>query len=160
MATSEALSVDSEIRIQQAIENLERRTLASIDTLLGRLVYVASTRDYNSGAYYHDGLAMQFGLSTAQAALQSCHRSLFRKLLSLPVSQLVAEVTAYLDTAAPDGQQIMASWQQFKAYQMLIPGECDSLSAELFTSNMKVSLAVLRMRILKARNSVSQAGRD
>lgn len=135
---------------QQAVDDLELRTLSRIDTLVGRLVYVASTRDYNTGAYYHDGLAMRFQTSAAQAALLQCHRSLFQACVLLPLSGLVEELTAYFNSAQEDQLQLIRSWQEFVAYRMLLPADCDRLSSGLFLSNMKLALAALHMRLLKS----------
>jgi hypothetical protein len=154
--TRGAVQLDPETCRRQALDDLELRTLSGIANLLGQLVYIASTRDYNTGAYYHDGLAVRFDLDTAQAALKSCHWSLFRTVLLLPLSKLVDELVAYFDSAGTDPLQLLTSWQGFMAYRMLIPAECDHLSAGLFMSNMKVGLAILHMRILKGAELARQ----
>ena len=43
--------------VQEAYEDLLQRSLSRIPCDLGRLLYLASTRDYNTGNYHHDGLA-------------------------------------------------------------------------------------------------------
>jgi len=155
--TSGTVSLGAETSNQQAVDDLELRTLSGIATLLGRLVYTASTRDYNTGAYYHDGLTLRFGPGAAQAALLSCHWSLFRALLLMPLSGLVEELSAYFNSAGADQLQLIISWQQFTAYRMLLPADCDHLSAGLFMSNMKLGLAVLHMRLLKSAESSGPA---
>ena len=46
--------------VQEAYEDLLQRSLSRIPCDLGRLLYLASTRDYNTGNYHHDGLADRF----------------------------------------------------------------------------------------------------
>ncbi len=150
MSPGQSVPTDATTRVRLAAEDLELRTLSSIETLIGRLVYVASTRDYNTGIYYHDGLSLRYDQASAQGALESCHRSLFRNVLSLKLADLVDELERYLVSTGAEWSETMSSWQQFCAYQMLIPGGCDVVSSELFRSNMKIALATLHMRQLKS----------
>src|SRR2546430_10794616 len=48
------------VPVQEAYDDLLHRTLSRISCDLGRLIYLASTRDYNTGNYYHEGLATRF----------------------------------------------------------------------------------------------------
>ena len=57
--------------IQRATDDLRRRTLARFERSLDRLIYLASTRDYNTGIYYHDGLAASFGQELHAKHLQT-----------------------------------------------------------------------------------------
>jgi hypothetical protein len=74
--------------VELVVQDLNRRTLATFDSLVARLVYLSSTRDYNSGVYYHDGLAMRFQPAVAGAALLRCHRSTVSAILELPLPDL------------------------------------------------------------------------
>jgi len=58
-----------ETAVEAAIRDLENRTLASLHGELTKLVYLSSTRDYNTGEYLHEGLAQRFGAEAAQQAL-------------------------------------------------------------------------------------------
>src|ERR1700730_17234256 len=70
------------IDVQRAAHDLHLRTLSKISRPLDRLIYLASTRDYNTGLYYHDGLAARFSEEVACEALADCHREAFRELTS------------------------------------------------------------------------------
>ncbi len=48
------------VPVQDAYDDLLNRSLSRISCELGRLIYLASTRDYNTGNYYHEGLASRF----------------------------------------------------------------------------------------------------
>ena len=53
------------IDVGQAVTDLTNRTLSRLPGDFSRLVYLASSRDYNTGQYYHDGLAFHFSESVA-----------------------------------------------------------------------------------------------
>jgi hypothetical protein len=147
--TSGDESVDEQFEsdVELAVQDLTRRTLAAFDSQMGRLVYLSSTRDYNSGTYYHDGLAMRFQPAVAQAALMRCHRSAVTAILELPLHDLVDDLDRYLTSTAEERNKALGSWQKLRAYQMLVPADLDELSVDLFLSNLKVALSVLRLRM-------------
>ena len=62
------------MEVVRAAEDLRRRTLPSVKDPLERMIYLASMRDYNTGAYHHAGLAQRFGDDVAGEALAECHR--------------------------------------------------------------------------------------
>jgi hypothetical protein len=66
------------VPVQEAYDDLLRRTLARIPSDLGRLIYLASMRDYNTGRYHHDGLAARFSPAVAREALEMAHHNVFR----------------------------------------------------------------------------------
>ena len=81
--------------VQQAREDLSRRTLSEIARPLDRLIYLASMRDYNTGVYHHDGLASRFTEEVACEALADCHREVFRQLVVSSLEDLVDQLEAY-----------------------------------------------------------------
>ena len=60
------------------------------------MIYLASTRDYNTGLYYHQGLALRFSEEAACEALADCHREAFEELVAASLEELVYELEAYL----------------------------------------------------------------
>ena len=46
------------VPVQAAYDDLLNRSLSKISCDLARLIYLASTRDYNTGTYHHDGLVL------------------------------------------------------------------------------------------------------
>ena len=59
-----------------------RRTLAAIPAMLGRLVYLASLRNPNTGVYAHYGFAQRVGEETADATLLQSHCQCFSEWLA------------------------------------------------------------------------------
>ena len=130
----------------EAAEDLRARSLSHIDPLIGQLVFVASTRDYNSGEYSHEGLASRYGFEAAREALSQVHEAIFQDVLKLKLADLSTDLERYLQAGDADAGQMLRSWQSLKAYQLLPPADSDAISMALFCSNMKIALALLHLR--------------
>jgi hypothetical protein len=131
-----------------AADDLRRRTLADMREPLGRLIYLASTRDYNTGLYYHHGLALRFSEEAACEALADCHREAFEELVAASLEELVYELEAYLKSTCVAPGDFIAAWKGLEPYRVAVPVGIDSLSSELVFSNLKVALAILEQRLL------------
>jgi hypothetical protein len=140
------LSDRQQAQLQKAIRDLEGRTLAKIPGDIAKLVYLCSTRDYNTGRYNHDGLSVVFGPEMADAALAQCHQKTFQAVLYKSLSQIVDSLERYFDSTGQPRDRILQTWQKLQAYHVLIPAACDALSAEFFLSNVKIALKVLDHR--------------
>jgi hypothetical protein len=73
---------------EAAKEHLRGRILPRIDDDFGRVIFLASTLDHNTGRYYHKDLALLFAEPVAALALAACHREVFRRQLSLACNLL------------------------------------------------------------------------
>ncbi|HVB58819.1 MAG TPA: hypothetical protein VNE63_20635 [Candidatus Acidoferrales bacterium] len=140
-----AVSKRMDVRI--AAEDLRRRTLARIERPLDRLIYLASTRDYNTGSYYHEGLASRFTEEVASEAMADCHREAFRDLLSSSLENLVQQMEAYIDSTYTSPSAFIAAWRKLEPYRVAVPVETDLLSAEFLFSNLKIALVILEARL-------------
>ena len=129
--------------ITLAVRDLESRTLAHLHGEVTKLVYLSSTRDYNTGEYQHEGLALRFGGQAASIALERCHEATFRELLQASLAQLVAELARYIESTGAQKEKVLESWRQLQAYRVLIPRTCDALSADFFITNIRIALEVL-----------------
>jgi hypothetical protein len=136
---------------ESAIRDLEARTLAGLHGDVSKVVYLSGTRDYNTGRYQHDGLALTFGESAAQAALATCHESVFRDLLHCGMEALVAQLAEYIESTGAERERVLDSWQRLEAYRVLIPGSCDPFTADYFVTNIRIALEVLRLGAQLAR---------
>lgn len=133
--------------VGDAADDLRRRTLSNIRGPFDRLIYLASLRDYNTGLYYHEGLAGRFSQDVACEALADCHREVFRELLAASLEELVEHLEAYMDSTHTARGDFIAAWQGLEPYRVAVPVETDPVSGELFFSNLKVALAVLQSRL-------------
>lgn len=134
------------VRIQAAAQDLRERSLAGLPGEFARLIYLASTRDYNSGQYYHEGLAEQFTPQVAVCALAVCHDASFKSLVHSSLEELVKELEIYVKSSGEQAEKIVATWEKLEPYRVAVPLDVDPLAAEFFNSNVRVALAILRVR--------------
>jgi hypothetical protein len=143
--------------VLSAYEDFSSRTLARIRTAIERLIYIASTRDYNSGLYHHDGLASRFSAGAAAKALQFAHIEAFRAVSAMPLRELSDEIQQYMKSSREEPSAFLNAWQKLEPYKVAIPMEVDPTIAELFVSNVKIALAILRLHLLRQTDRPSDA---
>ncbi len=134
------------VPVQEAYEDLLQRTLVRICCDLGRLIYLASTRDYNSGAYHHEGLAARFRPEIARKALEIAHRQVFYRVSAYSLEDLVEELRLYSEASRETPQEVLRTWQKLEPYRIAVPMEVNPVVARLFLSNVRLALAILRFR--------------
>ena len=132
--------------VQDALQDLKNRTLSGMGTELARLIYLASTRDYNTGRYYHDGLAFQFSQEIAGKALAEAHMEVFDALALGSLENLVEQLHLYLQSAGAEPREIVRAWKKLQPYRVAIPAESDALTAALFSANVTLALAIVEFR--------------
>jgi hypothetical protein len=142
--------------VDLATQDLQRRTLCEIPRSLDRLIYLASTRDYNTGLYYHDGLAAKFSQDVACEALATCHQEAFRELVGTPLKDLVGQLEEYVQATRTQIFDFIAAWKKLEPYRVAVPVKADPLAAEFLFSNFKIALAILEGR-LHSRQSAATA---
>lgn len=139
---SRALRMD----VYEAMDDLKRHTLAALPGEIGKLLYLASTRDYSTGRYYHDGLASNFNEDIASRALAICHQEIFDELVAARLEDLVAHVEKYAHSLPANRNGFFHVWKRLEPYRVTIPLDSNPLSARLFFSNVKIALAILESR--------------
>jgi|ERR1700721_1327859 len=132
------------IDAEAAKEVLEFHRLDRIEDDFGRLVYLASTRDHNTGAYYDVVLASLFSESATASALSICHQEIFCRLALSSLESLVSQLKRYLRSPSLDSHKALRTLETLNPSSPLIPTNCDSVMRELFLSNVRVALAILK----------------
>jgi len=130
--------------MQAAYDDLLKRTLEKICCDMGRLIYLASTRDYNTGSYHHDGLANRFRPDAASQALELAHKEIFYRLSECSLQELVAQLEIYLKSSGENPLEILRVWQKTEPYRIAVPSEAHPTVARLFLSNLRLALAIWR----------------
>jgi hypothetical protein len=134
------------VPVQAAYDDLLKRSLSKISCDLARLIYLASTRDYNTGTYHHEGLAARFRPEVAAKALEIAHRQIFYQLSACSLEELVEQLQTYLDCSHESAVDVLRIWQKLEPYRVAIPVEVNPAVARLFLSNVRLALAIWRFR--------------
>jgi hypothetical protein len=125
---------------RSALADLTKHTLSQIPTLYGRLCYLASLRDPNSGVYRHHGLFLSFGREQTAGALQSSHRSVFEEWVALSLESKSQDLTAYLASLDEVQESVVRHWRQSRIYRTLLPGSASPAETELFFTELDILL--------------------
>jgi hypothetical protein len=136
--------------LRSAYDDLLNRTLSRIPSEFGRLIYLASTRDYNSAGYHHEGLSSRFTPEDASAALWAAHRDVFWRLASLSLEEVVNELEAYVQSSHERRNELLHAWMELEPYRVAIPMDVDPIMSQLLVSNIRIGLEVLRIRQKKS----------
>jgi hypothetical protein len=132
------------VAVEHALRDLQNRTLANLDGDFARLIYLASTRDYNSGRYAHDGLSFRFTEPVAEQVLAEAHREVFVSLALSPLKILVAQLEQYIRSGCASPGELLATWHELEPFRILAPEYGDPITVQLFISNIRVALAIVR----------------
>jgi hypothetical protein len=136
MRVSEALD-------RSAASDLWRNTLSQIPSVFGRLVYLASLRNANSGRYEHHGLTLVFGEEDANRALKKSHIHVFREWLSFNLEQQKADLDLYLAGLYENKRTVLMTWRELEPYMNLIPFGRRGVEKRLFTADFKALLELM-----------------
>ena len=133
--------------VHAAADDLRRRTLSQMPAALERLIYLASTRDYNNGLYYHDGLASRFTEIVACEALADCHREAFHQLFASSLEDLVQQFDAYVESTHTAATDFVVAWKSLEPYRVAVPAAIDPLASDLLCANIRIALAIWESRL-------------
>jgi hypothetical protein len=132
-------------RFQQSravIEDFSSHTLAAISSDFGRLYYVSSLKDSNSGRYEHDGLMTLYPENAVQVALSHCHEELFSRILETPLRDQERDLRACLGSAGDQYWDVVESWRENRDFQNMCPEGLPNYLNDLFCSNMGALLTI------------------
>jgi hypothetical protein len=129
---------------RSAASDLWRNTLSQIPSVFGRMVYLASLRNANSGRYEHHGLALIFGEEEANKALKKSHSQLFAEWLAFTVEQQKADLDLYISGLFEDKRTVVETWLKLAPYRNLIPSTVRGVEKRLYISDLTALMELLR----------------
>jgi hypothetical protein len=121
-----------------------RHTLSQIPSTFGKLVYISSLRDVNTGRYEHHGLAQLFGEQETEKALRESHRKVFAEWLSYNLEQQKEDLDRYLSSFQVDKRTILATWTRLTPYRNLMPADLGEPERKLYLADFEAVLDLLR----------------
>jgi hypothetical protein len=129
---------------RSAAGDLWKNTLSKIPTRFGKLAYLASLRDANSGIYRHHGLSMVFGRDESSRVLRENHEQVFFEWLNLPLSDKSADLTEYLVSLEDPMPTVLTHWFRSKTYGSQVPSATREMERELFLKDLEALVETIR----------------
>lgn len=127
-----------------AAADLWRNTLAQIPSTFGRLVYLSSLRDQNTGRYEHHGMAQIFGDAEADQALRDSHSQTFAEWLCFSLEQQKADLDLYLSAFEANKRTILETWIRLAPYRNLLPASAREVERRLYLTDLEAILDLLK----------------
>jgi hypothetical protein len=129
---------------ENAIAESWQRTLSAIPTLIGRMAYLASLRNANTGIYEHFGLAQRVGADEVDRTLRRSHMNLFVDWLSLALENQKDQLEEYFSDLDGDRRELISSWLAMQPWNGWAPAESRDVERKLFNADLAVVLELLR----------------
>ena len=133
-------------RFQQSravIEDFSSQTLAAISSDFGRLYYIASLKNRDSGRYEHEGLSEVYPETSVQQAITHCHEELFSRILETPLSEQQQDLGACLVSAGEQYWDVIESWLETRYFERMCPDGLPYYLQDLFCSNLHALLSII-----------------
>jgi hypothetical protein len=131
----------------KVLEDLWRNTISAVHSEIGKLAYLASLRDPNSGLYHHYGLETVYSPEQCDRALRQTHLSLFYEWLKKPLAEQKEDVEVYFRTIEGQLDTILENWAVLEPYRAFVPVEADEAGRQLFTSDLRLLVEVMRREL-------------
>ena len=129
---------------RNALADLWKHTLSQIPSTYGRLVYLASLRDPNSGSYRHHGLSAAFGREESGSALRKSHEDIFLEWLKMPLAQKNADFQNYFECTTESPRKVVAYLTRSESYLSHAPDAARPAQRRQFKMEMETLLDLLR----------------
>lgn len=130
--------------VRRVVDDFWVKTLGGMEGQFGRLIYLASLRDYNTGRYHHYGLESRYDCDAVDEGLRQCHIKVFEELMALPLQAQTQDLLRFFETIEEQPSRMIDAWQRLRSYRVLPPEKCHPLARQLFDKNIEVILGVLR----------------
>jgi hypothetical protein len=136
-------SLESYQQARRVVEDFTARTLAALPTEFGKLLYLASLRDFSSGNYVHAGLTARYSCESVQQALGFCHEEVFMRILEMPLEQQEWDLRACVAGLEGEFWGKLRRWRESEFYRLLIPPNAPPYLREIFLANVGALLDVV-----------------
>ena len=127
------------------IEDFSSHSLAAIPTDFGRLCYVSSLKNAESGLYEHDGLKTLHSENAVQAGLSHCHQELFSRILETTLKEQERDLRECLGSAGDTYGEVVECWRETRYFKEMCPEGLPDYLRDLFCSNMGALLAIFSL---------------
>jgi hypothetical protein len=116
-----------------------------IESLYGKLVYLAGLLDPNTGRYEHYGSGVTGSHVDANRVLGRWHASLFKEWSGYSLERKMADVRFYIAGLGPlDRVQFVDAWLRLRPYKNLVPAAIQGPERQKHVSDFEAILGLLR----------------
>ena len=132
------------INDREVLDATWARDLTEIETAYGRLVYLASLRNSDSGRYEHYAAEPSSRKSAHQHILR-LHEAIFREWVNFTLERKKADIELYihgLDSINPS--ELVDAWLRLTPYKNLVPGAILGPEREKHISDFEAILGLLK----------------
>ena len=128
---------------RSAAADLWKNTLSRIPTAYGRLCYLVSLRDPNSGIYRHYGLAGVFGRDESARALRESHERTFHEWLELDLKTKTADLREYVTSLEDPPEMVLKFLSATARNDLQLPESARASERRLFQRDFEAVVAVI-----------------
>jgi hypothetical protein len=144
--------IRNKMTLKSAVEDVKETTLAAIQGLLGKLVYLASLR-HGGDRYEHWGIENVYGGESSQRALKSAHAAIVTSVLR---TRLVFLVDDLKQSCAPSGVSGFTYVEGMRGnLEDLVPGEPRNSPAAKHLNSVLAALSSLEKNRGRTTQSAS-----
>lgn len=129
---------------ERAMSDLWNRTLSQVRSTFGKVAYLASLRNENTGRYEHFGLAQIYSDDDANAVLRQSHDDVFREWLGYSLEEQKRDLENYFETMGDDRGTVLNTWLTLSPYRRLLPAKASEAERELYITDLELILELLR----------------
>jgi len=137
-------------KLKGVTQEIWARTLARIPTTIGRLVYLASLRDDNTGIYRDSGLDGHCSHAEADLLLRALHEEAFQAWLSFSLQDQKEDLEQYLQSLAGQTSPNLENWLTLPPYMTLVPASAEIAERELYELDLKIFLQLRKNRFTES----------
>jgi hypothetical protein len=112
-------------------------SLAAMQSVFGKLLYISSLRDPATGRYSDPRLAAEADADEADRQLRSSHAEAFRDWLTCTLGHQKSDLDRYLISLAETKRAAVKGWLRSRAYQDLIPSNTSEQDRRLYLADME-----------------------
>jgi hypothetical protein len=129
---------------REVLDETWGRELAEIETAYGRLVYLASLRDFNTGRYEH--YATETGSrKRVHTYFLRLHEAIFKEWVNFALAEKMADIELYIrGLDSVDRADLVDAWLRLMPYKNLVPAAIWGPEREKHISDCEAILGLLR----------------
>lgn len=129
------------------IGSLERyiaNAVSSADTVFDQLIFLGSLRDTYTGRYLHEGWMRVASPDEIHQGLLHAHQLRFESVLRFSVVELSKHLRLHFQSVGRPERETSLLWLEAEPFRTLIPQGCSPVLREIFVSQVRTALEVLR----------------